>query len=43
MLRRFAFRAMAAENEIQLHCEDAALAEAAAAAAIAEVQRIEAK
>ena len=43
MPRRFAFRAMAAENEIQLHCEDAALAESAAAGAIEEVQRIEAK
>jgi thiamine biosynthesis lipoprotein len=43
MLRRFAFRAMAAENEIQIHCEDAGLAESAAAGAIAEVQRIEAK
>src|SRR5689334_1174200 len=34
---------MAAENEIQMHAEDAALAESAAARAIAEVQRIEAK
>jgi len=42
-LRRFSFRAMAADNEIQVHSEDAALAEDAAARAIAEVQRIEAK
>ncbi|HXF78582.1 MAG TPA: FAD:protein FMN transferase [Usitatibacter sp.] len=42
-LRRFTFRAMAAENEIQVHSEDAALAGHAAALAIAEVQRIEAK
>ena len=42
-LHRFTFRAMAAENEVQMHCEDASRAEAAAAAAIAEVQRIEAK
>jgi thiamine biosynthesis lipoprotein len=42
-LHRFTFRAMAAENEVQLHCDDAALAGAAAARAIAEVQRIEAK
>jgi thiamine biosynthesis lipoprotein len=34
---------MAAENEIQVHSEDSALAERAAALAIAEVQRIEAK
>jgi len=34
---------MAAENEIQMHAEDAALAESAAARVIAEVQRIEAK
>ncbi len=42
-LYRFTFRAMAAENEVQVHAEDAALAEAAANAAIAEVKRIEAK
>jgi thiamine biosynthesis lipoprotein len=42
-LHRFTFRAMAAENEVQLHCDDVARAEAAAASAIAEVQRIEAK
>lgn len=42
-LHRFTFRAMAAENELQLHCDDAAKAEAAAARAIAEVQRIGAK
>ena len=42
-LHRFTFRAMAAENEVQLHCDDVAQAEAAAARAIAEVQRIEAK
>jgi hypothetical protein len=36
-LRRFTFRAMAAENEIQVHSEDAAPAERAAALAIAEV------
>ena len=41
-LHRFAFRAMAAENEIQLHAADA-LAARASAAAIAEVARIEAK
>ena len=34
---------MAAENEVQVHAEDATLAEAAANAAIAEVKRIEAK
>jgi FAD:protein FMN transferase len=42
-LHRFTFRAMAAENEVQLHCDDASRAEAAASRAIAEVQRIEAK
>lgn len=42
-LHRFTFRAMAAENEVQVHCADATLAAAAAAAAIAEVARIEAK
>jgi FAD:protein FMN transferase len=39
---RFAFRAMAAENELQLHAE-APLAARAAQSAIAEVARIEAK
>jgi thiamine biosynthesis lipoprotein len=42
-LHRFTFRAMAAENEVQVHCADERFAEAAAAAAIAEVARIEAK
>ena len=42
-LHRFTFHAMAAENEVQIHAGDAALAEAAAHAAIAEVKRIEAK
>ncbi|HUQ27067.1 MAG TPA: FAD:protein FMN transferase [Usitatibacter sp.] len=42
-LHRFTFRAMAAENEVQVHAEDAAFAEAMANAAIAEVNRIEAK
>jgi thiamine biosynthesis lipoprotein len=42
-LHRFAFRAMAAENELQVHAEDAEVAGRAARAAIAEVQRIEAK
>ena len=42
-LHRFTFRAMAAENEIQLHAEDAGAAQAAAGQAIAEVARIEAK
>jgi thiamine biosynthesis lipoprotein len=42
-LHRFTFHAMAAENEVQLHAEDAAVAERAANAAIAEVKRIEAK
>lgn len=40
---RFAFRAMAAGNEIQVQGVDAATAERAAALAIAEVARIEAK
>ena len=40
---RFAFRAMAAGNEIQVHHADAAAAKRAADAAIAEVARIEAK
>ncbi|MBC8021621.1 MAG: FAD:protein FMN transferase [Burkholderiales bacterium] len=42
-LHRFTFRAMAAENEVQVHCDDAARAEAGANAAIAEVNRVEAK
>jgi thiamine biosynthesis lipoprotein len=42
-LHRFAFRAMAAENEVQIHAADAALAERAAARAVEEVARIEAK
>ena len=42
-LRRFAFRAMAAENELQLHADDEAAAGRAARAAIEEVHRIEAK
>ncbi|MGZ5042159.1 MAG: FAD:protein FMN transferase [Usitatibacter sp.] len=42
-LHRFTFRAMAAENEIQLHCDDAARADDWAARAIAEVRRIEEK
>jgi thiamine biosynthesis lipoprotein len=42
-LHGFTFRAMAADNELQLHCEDAALARAAAARAMEEVARIEAK
>ena len=41
-LHRFTFRAMAADNEVQVHA-DAALARDAASAAIAEVARIEAK
>lgn len=43
MLHRFTFRAMAAENEVQVHADDAGLAEEAARRAIAEVLRIEAK
>ena len=43
MLHRFTFRAMAAENEVQVHADDAAAAERAARAAIEEVLRIEAK
>jgi len=43
MLRRFTFRAMAAENELQLHVSDEAQADLAARAAIEEVKRIEAK
>ncbi len=42
-LHRFTFRAMAADNEVQVHSGGARLAEAAAARAIAEVKRIEAK
>jgi thiamine biosynthesis lipoprotein len=42
-LHRFTFRAMAAENELQLHAEDPAGADAAARAATVEVERIEAK
>lgn len=42
-LHRFTFRAMAAENEMQVHADDAARAGVAAQAAIEEVRRIEAK
>jgi thiamine biosynthesis lipoprotein len=42
-LHRFTFRAMAAENEVQVHAASEADARRAANAAIAEVQRIEAK
>jgi thiamine biosynthesis lipoprotein len=42
-LHRFTFRAMAAQNEVQLHADDIAFAESAAARAIEEVARIEAK
>lgn len=42
-LHRFTFRAMAAVNEVQIHCDDAGFAEFAAARAIEEVLRIEAK
>jgi thiamine biosynthesis lipoprotein len=42
-LHRFTFRAMAADNEVQIHGRDARLAGAAAARAIEEVARIEAK
>jgi len=42
-LHGFTFRAMAAENELQLHCDDAARARSAAALAIQEVARIEEK
>jgi thiamine biosynthesis lipoprotein len=42
-LHRFTFRAMAAENELQVHAEDAGAAGRAARAAIDEVQRIESK
>ena len=42
-LHRFAFRAMAASNEVQLHADDAKRAREAAGHAIDEVARIEAK
>src|SRR3981189_1074886 len=42
-LHRFTFRAMAAENEVQVHAADANAAASAAERAIAEVLRIEAK
>jgi thiamine biosynthesis lipoprotein len=42
-LHRFAFRAMAAPNEVQVDCAEARLAVRAAALAIDEVARIEAK
>lgn len=42
-LHRFTFRAMAAQNELQVHAEDPARAHSAARAAMAEVGRIEAK
>ncbi len=42
-LHRFTFRAMAAENEVQVHGPDAGFAAHAAALAIDEVARIEAK
>ena len=42
-LHRFAFRAMAAQNEVQIHAHDARLARESAARAIDEVARIEAK
>ena len=42
-LHRFTFRAMAAVNEVQIHSDDARFAESAAARAIEEVLRIEAK
>jgi thiamine biosynthesis lipoprotein len=42
-LHRFGFHAMAAENEVQIHADDAAFAERAAARAIGEVARVEAK
>jgi thiamine biosynthesis lipoprotein len=42
-LHRFTFRAMAAENELQIHADDARAAEEAAARAISEVRRVEAK
>jgi len=43
MLQRVTFRAMASENEVQLHARDAAHGRRAAQAAIDEVYRIEAK
>lgn len=42
-LHRFTFHAMAAENEVQVHAEDASHADLAARAAIVEVKRIESK
>jgi FAD:protein FMN transferase len=42
-LHRFTFRAMAADNEVQIHSLDARMAERAAASAMEEVMRIEAK
>ncbi len=42
-LHRFTFRAMAAENEVQLHAGNEPEAQAAARGAVEEVQRIEAK
>lgn len=42
-LHRFTFRAMAAENEVQIHSDDEAHARSAASVAIAAVARIEAK
>ena len=42
-LHRFSFRAMAAEHELAIEAPDAPAAERAAQAAIADVQRIEAK
>lgn len=42
-LHRFTFRAMAADNEVLVHDDDAARAKSAAELAIAEIRRIEAK
>jgi len=42
-LHRYTFRAMAADNEVQIHARDEAEARVAAQRAIAEVHRIEAK
>lgn len=42
-LHRYAFRAMAADNEVQIHAEDAGVARNAAQRAIDEVRRVEAK
>ena len=42
-LHRFTFRAMAAENELQLHADEPSRADLAARSAIDEVKRIEAK